>query len=80
MADSDLHDGMSRALRILSPTEEQVVRMRFGIGCDREYTLQEIAQRVNLSRERIRQIEAHALRRLRGPEIARDLKPLMSVQ
>ena len=80
MAGNDLHEGMTRALRILSPTEEQVVRMRFGIGCDREYTLQEIAQQVNLSRERIRQIEAHALRRLRGPEISRDLRPLISIQ
>ncbi len=51
--------------------------MRFGIGCDREYTLHEIAQRVNLSRERIRQIEVQALRRLRDPEGARYLRPLM---
>ena len=55
--------------------------MRFGIGYDREHTLAEIARHFNLSRERVRQIEAVALRRLRNPESARRLRPLMmSVQ
>jgi RNA polymerase primary sigma factor len=80
MEKKDIHEGMTQALRTLSPTEERVVRMRFGIGCDRAYTLHEIAKQVNLSRERIRQIEGHALRRLRDPEGVRHLRPLTSVQ
>ena len=54
--------------------------MRFGIGYDREHTLHEIAQHFNLSRERIRQIEVQALRRLRAPETVHRLRPLMSIQ
>jgi RNA polymerase primary sigma factor len=53
-------------LKILSPREERVIRLRFGIGCEREHTLEEIGQEFDLTRERIRQIEADALRRLRA--------------
>jgi RNA polymerase sigma factor (sigma-70 family) len=65
-------------LKTLERDEERVIRMRFGIGCDREHTLEEIAQQCNLSRERIRQIEMRALRRLRNPELASQLRPLLS--
>ena len=54
--------------------------MRFGIGYDREHTLQEIAQDFGLTRERIRQIELKGLQRLRNPENAHRLRPLMTIQ
>jgi RNA polymerase primary sigma factor len=76
----DVKEGTASVLKTLSPTEEQVIRMRFGIGHDREYTLAEIAREFNLSRERIRQIEAAALRRLRGVDSAQRLQPLLSIQ
>ena len=72
--------GTADILKTLSPSEEKVVRMRFGIGFDREHTLEEIAQDVGLTRERIRQIEMKALQRLRAPEYARRLRPLVSLQ
>jgi RNA polymerase primary sigma factor len=64
-------------LKTLSPKEEKIIRMRFGIGCDREYTLEDIGQEFALTRERIRQIEAKALRALRGPDRAHRLRALM---
>ncbi|HEX5226832.1 MAG TPA: sigma-70 family RNA polymerase sigma factor [Bryobacteraceae bacterium] len=67
-------------LKTLAPGEEKIVRMRFGIGCAREHTLEEIAQEFGLTRERIRQIESKVLQRLRSPEYARRLKALVSVQ
>ena len=78
--ENDVREGTADVLKTLDPTEEKVVRMRFGIGYDREHTLHEIAQAFNLSRERIRQIEVQALRRLRTPETAHRLRPLMSIQ
>jgi RNA polymerase primary sigma factor len=56
----------------------KVIRMRFGIGCEREHTLEEIGQEFDVTRERIRQIEAKALRQLRAPERARRLRALMA--
>ncbi len=70
----------AEVLRTLSPNEEKIVRMRFGIGYDHACTLAEIADEFKLSRERVRQIEAAALRRLRNPECTRRLLPLMSIQ
>jgi RNA polymerase primary sigma factor len=67
-------------LQALSPTEEKVIRMRFGVGCDREHTLEEIARDFGLTRERIRQIEVKALDRLRSSENAQRLQPLMTIQ
>jgi len=67
-------------LKTLSPHEEKVIRMRFGIGCDREHTLEEIAQDFGLTRERIRQIESKGLRKLRTAENAQRLRPLAAVQ
>ena len=78
--EKNVRNGTADVLRTLSPNEEKVVRMRFGIGCEREHTLEEIAQDVGLTRERIRQIEMKALQRLRAPEYLRRLRPLCSVQ
>ena len=64
-------------LASLSPTEEKILRLRFGIGCEREHTLQEIGREFRLTRERIRQIEAHALEILRSPQNATVLRGLM---
>jgi RNA polymerase primary sigma factor len=77
MLDSDIRDQTAGVLKTLSPNEEEVIRLRFGIGCDHEHTLAEIAERFDLSRERIRQIESKAIRQLRAPETARRLRPLM---
>jgi RNA polymerase primary sigma factor len=67
-------------LKTLSPTEEKVIRMRFGIGYEREHTLAEIATDFGLTRERIRQIELKALKRLREPENTQRLSPLLTIQ
>ena len=76
----DVRDETADVLRRLTPAEERVIRMRFGIGCDREHTLEEIAQGFGLTRERIRQIEGKALQKLRSSENAVRLQPLMAVQ
>jgi RNA polymerase primary sigma factor len=60
-----LQAGTQQLLTALTPREAQVVAMRFGIGMDTDYTLGEVAQKFDLSRERIRQIEAQALSKLR---------------
>ena len=78
--ESNLQDDISDVLRTLSPKEEKVIRMRFGIGFDRRHTLQEIGKEFALTRERIRQIEVKALRALRGPDRARRLRALMAAK
>ena len=78
--ESNVQDETADVLKTLSPKEEKVIRMRFGIGCDREHTLEEIGQEFAVTRERIRQIEAKALRALRGPDRARRLRVLMAAK
>jgi RNA polymerase primary sigma factor len=80
MFETNVCDATAGALRTLAPNEEKILRMRFGIGYDHEHTLGEIALQFNLSRERVRQIESVALRHLRQPESASQLRPLMSLQ
>jgi len=80
MLEKDVREETAVVLKTLTTNEEKILRMRFGIGFDHEHTLEEIAQEFGLTRERIRQIEAKAIRRLRGPENARRLRPLMSIQ
>jgi RNA polymerase primary sigma factor len=76
----DAREVTEGVLQTLTPAEEKIIRMRFGIGHDSEHTLEEIAMDFGLTRERIRQIEAQALRKLRGFENANRLQPLMALQ
>ncbi len=76
--DSNVRDETVNILKTLSPREERVIRLRFGIGCEREHTLEEIGQEIEVTRERVRQIEAKALRQLRSPERARHLRALLA--
>ncbi|MDX9715735.1 MAG: sigma-70 family RNA polymerase sigma factor [Dissulfurispiraceae bacterium] len=69
---------IQRVLRTLTPKEETVVRMRFGIGVDRDHTLEEVGRFLSITRERVRQIEAKALRKLKHPSRLRALKILTS--
>ena len=73
----DVRKETEAVLQTLTPTEEKVLRMRFGIGYEREHTLEEIAGGFGLTRERIRQIEAQALRRLRSFDGTHRLQPLI---
>ncbi len=70
----DLTAQVERALSSLSPKEAEILRLRFGIGEEGEHTLEEVGQRFEVTRERIRQIEAKALRKLRSPLRGRGLK------
>ena len=76
--EGNVHDETAGILKTLSPREEKVIRLRFGIGCEREHTLEEIGQGFNVTSERIRQIEANALGHLRAPERALRLRALMA--
>jgi RNA polymerase primary sigma factor len=66
-----------RVLNTLTPREAEIVRMRFGIGFEKNYTLEEIGNRLSITRERVRQIEAKALRKLKHPKRCRALKVLI---
>ena len=74
---SDLRTAMSRMLGTLTPREERVLRMRFGIGTRSDHTLEEVGQQFSLTRERIREIEAKALHMLRHPVRARMLRSFL---
>ncbi len=76
LAERETRTATASALASLSPTEARILQMRFGIGCDREHTLQEIGREFRLTRERIRQIEAKALEALRTPQNAMLLRNL----
>ena len=78
--ESNVRDETAGILKTLSPKEEKVIRLRFGIGCEREHTLEEIGQEFDVTRERIRQIEAKDLRQLRAPERARRLRALLAAR
>lgn len=69
-----LRERINEVLSSLTPREARILRLRFGLDCDRPYTLEEVGQKFGLTRERIRQIEGKALRRLRHPHKARLLK------
>ncbi len=71
---SNLRETTTRVLASLTPREERVVRMRFGLGMNSDHTLEEVGQQFSVTRERIRQIEAKALRKLKHPSRSRDLR------
>ena len=71
---SNLRETTTRVLASLTPREERVLRMRFGIGMNTDHTLEEVGQQFSVTRERIRQIEAKALRKLRHPLRGRALR------
>ena len=73
---SGLTKQIIEVLHTLSPKEETVIRMRFGIGADRDYTLEEVGRHLSITRERVRQIEAKALWKLRHPKRLRALRVL----
>ncbi|HEY3202059.1 MAG TPA: RNA polymerase sigma factor RpoD [Thermoanaerobaculia bacterium] len=74
---SNLQEQTRRVLKSLTPREEQVLKMRFGVGDGSEHTLEEVGRSFNVTRERIRQIESKALRKLRHPSRAKKLKPFL---
>jgi RNA polymerase primary sigma factor len=74
IASINLAEQTRRVLATLTPREEKVLRMRFGIGEESDHTLEEVGQDFNVTRERIRQIEAKALRKLRHPSRSKKLK------
>jgi RNA polymerase primary sigma factor len=73
----NLKEQTESVLKTLTPREEQVIKMRFGLGDGSEHTLEEVGQRFSVTRERIRQIEAKALRKLRHPSRSRMLKAFL---
>lgn len=74
---SNLKETCTRILSSLTPREERVLRMRFGIGMNTDHTLEEVGQQFNVTRERIRQIEAKALRKLKHPSRSRKLRSFL---
>jgi RNA polymerase primary sigma factor len=74
---SNLRESTTRVLATLTPREERVLRMRFGIGMNTDHTLEEVGQQFSVTRERIRQIEAKALRKLKHPSRSRKLRSFL---
>ena len=74
---ANLRDSTRRVLKTLTPREELVLKMRFGVGDGSEHTLEEVGQSFAVTRERIRQIESKALRKLRHPSRSRKLRAFL---
>ena len=74
---SNLRETTTRVLASLTPREERIVRMRFGLGMNGDHTLEEVGQQFSVTRERIRQIEAKALRKLKHPSRSRELRSFL---
>ncbi|MDP3111249.1 MAG: sigma-70 family RNA polymerase sigma factor [Thermodesulfovibrionales bacterium] len=73
---NEISEQMQQVLKTLTPKEERVIRMRFGIGAERDHTLEEVGRHLSITRERVRQIEAKALRKLKHPSRLKALKIL----
>jgi RNA polymerase primary sigma factor len=74
---SNLREATTRVLASLTPREERIVRMRFGLGMNTDHTLEEVGQQFLVTRERIRQIEAKAIRKLKHPSRSRVLRTFL---
>jgi RNA polymerase primary sigma factor len=74
---TNITERILRVLDTLAPREADIVRMRFGIGFEKDYTLEEIGDLFSITRERVRQIEAQALRKLKHPQRSRELRVLV---
>jgi RNA polymerase primary sigma factor len=74
---SNLRETTTRMLASLTPREERIVRMRFGLGMNSDHTLEEVGQQFSVTRERIQQIEAKALRKLKHPSRSRILRTFL---
>jgi RNA polymerase primary sigma factor len=74
---SNLRETTTRLLASLTPREERIVRMRFGLGMNSDHTLEQVGKQFSVTRERIRQIEAKALRKLRHPSRSRELRSFL---
>jgi RNA polymerase primary sigma factor len=75
--DRELREKVEGTLKVLTEREEEIIRLRFGIGRDMPYTLEEIGRVMGLSRERVRQIEAAALKKIQAAEQSNDLKEFL---
>ncbi|MBD3868040.1 MAG: sigma-70 family RNA polymerase sigma factor [Acidobacteria bacterium] len=75
--DRELREKIESTLKVLNPREEEIIRLRFGIGRDMPYTLEEIGRVMGLSRERVRQIEATALKKIQSAQECRDLREFL---
>ena len=76
--DRELREKIERTLKVLNPREEEIIRLRFGIGRDMPFTLEEIGRVMGLSRERVRQIEATALKKIQQAQECRDLREFLA--
>ena len=74
---SNLRETTTRVLASVTPREERVLRMRYGIGMNKDHTLEEVGKQFSVTRERIRQIEAKALRKLKHPSRSRVLRSFL---
>jgi RNA polymerase sigma factor (sigma-70 family) len=79
VAKNQLKEKITKVLSTLTPREERVIRMRFGIGLNTDYTLDEVGLQFSVTRERIRMIEAKALRKLKDPSRTKELKDFLEV-
>ena len=66
-----------KTLHTLTPKEEIVIKMRFGIGCERDYTLEEVGRHLSITREKVRQVEERAMKKLKHPKKLRLLRELL---
>ena len=79
VAKNQLKDKITKVLSLLNPREERIIRMRYGIGLNTDYTLDEIGLQLSICKSRVREIEAKALRKLKHPSRTKELKDYLKV-